>query len=274
MTTFIILVSAVVPILLVVVILGAMMRSQKATDDLLQRGTPARGRILQLGTTGGSVAVMGHRHLKLVLTVEVWPQMGQPYTASFEQLISELQLPSVQPGAQVELRIDPQNPNRIALASVGGAAGMAQQPMGQQPMGPGAAWGAQAPMGAPMPVAVMTPQYKSAVPMIAIIMFFTTVPTAAILLYVFWDFGSLFGSSSRSSDDEDDETGSASDEDEKPKKKKGGVCAQAVRCCKVVAQGAAASACENFEKGMPVEGCRQALDGYKQGAKALGKSCD
>lgn len=271
MMTGIILVSVLVPIVLVVVIMGALMRGQKATDELLQRGMPARGRILQLGTTGGSVAVMGHRHLKLTLTVEVHPQMGQPYTATFEQLISELQIPSIQPGAPVELRVDPQNPMRIALASVGGAGAMGQQPMGQ----PGQ-WGAQgqAPMGAPMPVAVMTPQYKSAVPMIAIIMFFTTVPTAAILLYVFWDFGSMFGGSSRSSDDESSDKSSDESDEEKPKKKKGGVCAQAAACCKVVGQGAAASACDNFDKGMPVEGCRSALDGYKKAAKALGKSCD
>ncbi|MBL9022544.1 MAG: hypothetical protein JNL21_10090 [Myxococcales bacterium] len=273
-TIVIILVSAIVPIALVVFIMGALMKGQKATNDLLQRGTPARGRILQLGTTGGSVAVMGHRHLKLILTVEVWPQMGQPYTATFEQLISELQLPSVQPGAQVELRVDPQNPSRIALASVGGAGAMGQQPMGQQPMGQPGPWGAQpqAPMGAPMPVAVMTPQYKSAVPMIAIIMFFTTVPTVGILLYVFWDFESMFGGSSSKSSSDDDE--SASDDEEKPKKKKGGVCSQAAACCKVIGQGTAASACDNFEKGMPVSGCRQALDGYKQAAKAMGKSCD
>ncbi len=211
MTTIIILVSVLLPIALVVLIMGSLMKGQKATDELLRTGMPARGRILQLGTTGGSVAVMGHRHLKLVLTVEVHPQMGAPYQATFEQLISELQLPSVQPGAQIELRIDPRNPARMALAGVGGGP-MAQQPMGApmgQPMGgyPGqqqGAWGQQQPMGAapgmqPMgvqPMAVMTPQYKSAFPMMAIIMFMTTVPTAAILLYVFVDFGSLFGGSS------------------------------------------------------------------------------
>ncbi|NUO48572.1 MAG: hypothetical protein HOV80_06920 [Polyangiaceae bacterium] len=276
MTIVIILVSTILPIALVVVIMGALMKSQKQTDELLRTGTPARGRILQLGTTGGSVAVMGHRHLKLILTVEVHPQMGAPYHATFEQLVSELQLPSVQPGAEIELRIDPRNPARMAMAGVGA------QGMGQ----PQAAWGQQQPgyrappaMG-PAPVAVMTPQYKSAFPMMAIIMFMTTVPIAVIMLYVFVDFGSMFGSSSSSSDDDDEKSKSDSDETDsdskksKKKKSSGGVCAQAAACCKVISGGVADDACKNFEKGMPVEGCRQALDGYKTAAKAQNKSCD
>jgi hypothetical protein len=237
MTTVIILVSVLLPIVLVVTIMGSLMKGQKATDELLRNGTPARGRILQLGTTGGSVAVMGHRHLKLVLTVEVHPQMGAPYQATFEQLISELQLPSVQPGAQIQLRIDPRNPARMAMAGVGGGP-MAQQPMGQamggypgqQPMG---GYPGQQPMGM-QPMAVMTPQYKSAFPMMAIIMFMTTVPVGAILLYTFVDFGSMFGGSSSS--DEDDET--KSDDEEKPKKKSlvRRICGRA-KGARVVVQG-------------------------------------
>jgi hypothetical protein len=270
MTLIIILASVLLPIVLVVVIMGSLMKGQKQVDELLRTGMPARGRILQLGTTGGSVAVMGHRHLKLILTVEVHPQMGAPYQASFEQLISELQLPSVQPGAEIDLRIDPRNPARMAMAGVGsGPMGQPQQAWGQQQPGYRAP-----PVMGPAPVAVMTPQYKSAMPMILIMLFVTTVPTAAILLYVFVDFSTMFGSSSS---DEDEEKSEASDEDgseKKKSKKKKGVCAQAAACCKVVGGGAAASACDNFDDGMPVEGCRQALDGYKKAAKAMNKSCD
>jgi hypothetical protein len=39
--------------------------------------------------------------------------------------------------------------------------------------------------------------------------------------------------------------------------------------------GSGAGACANFDSGMmPVEGCRQALDGYERSAKAMGQSCD
>ncbi len=272
--TLIIILSAVIPIVLVVVIVGGLMRSQQQTDQLLSTGIPARGRILQLGTTGGSVAVMGHRHLKLILTVEVHPAMGAPYMANFTQLISELQLPSVQPGAYVELRVDPKNPARVALASVGGP------PPGMPPQGHGQGWGGapQQPMGfAPQPVqmGVAQPNYKSALPFIAFMMFITTVPTAAILLYVFGGFGNWFGASqssdgAREEEEEEDEPAA-----EKKSKKSGGTCAKAAQCCKVVSQGAASSACENWERaGSNEAACTQALDGYKQAAKSLKKSCD
>ncbi|MBL8743725.1 MAG: hypothetical protein JNK04_21595, partial [Myxococcales bacterium] len=135
--TLIIVLSALLPIVLVAVIVGGLMRGQAKTDTLIRTGIPARGRILQLGTTGGSVAVMGHRHLKLVFTVEVQPQMGAPYMATFEQLVSELQIPSVQPGAMIDLRIDPKNPAHMAMAGVASPA--MQAPM-QQGMGQGQ-WG-------------------------------------------------------------------------------------------------------------------------------------
>lgn len=279
--TLIIIFSAVVPIVLVAVIVGGLMRGQAKTDTLLRTGIPARGRILQLGTTGGSVAVMGHRHLKLVFTVEVHPQMGAPYVANFEQLVSELQIASVQPGAMIELRIDPKNPGHMAMAGVTPAGMAAPQQQGQwgqqQPMGQ-AGYGApgMGPQGfAPQPVmGVAQPNYKSALPFILFMVFITTVPTAAILLYVFGSFNGIFGSSSSSSskDSEDEET-----EEEKPKKSKASdTCKKATKCCKVVAQGQAAAeaACENWEKNNMEAGCAAALDGYKQGATALKKSCD
>jgi len=282
----IILISTLLPIAIIALVLGGLMRGQQQTTQLLQTGMPARGRILQLGTTGGSVAVMGHRHLKLVLTVEVQPQMGAPYTATFEQLISELQIPSVQPGAMIELRIDRANPQRMALASVlpAGSAPMPQGPWGQpagygspppmgmaggpmgmagQPMGMA---GAQQPMG----IGVMTPQYKSAMPRIIFMMLLTTVPIAIVMGYFFVDWGRYFGSSSSESESESDESGTTHTK----KKAKGGVCKQAAACCKVIS-GSASSACDNFDSGMmPAEGCRQALDTYKQSAKQMKKSCD
>lgn len=249
---------------MVVVIMTALMKGQAKTDELLRTGLPARGRILQLGTTGGSVAVMGHRHLNLMLTVEVQsPINGAVYTTSFQQLVSELQIPSVQPGALVELRIDPHNPQRLALAGtlIQGQQGFSQQQGYRQPG-----------LGQPMGVNVMTPNYKSALPRIIIMMLVTTLPIAIIMGYVFVDWDSLLGRNSTSdAADDDDEA----DAPAKKKTKSKGVCARAAACCKVVSQGAGAQACESYEKGlMPVDGCKQALEGYETAAKAMKKSCD
>jgi len=81
-----------------------------------------------------------------------------------------------------------------------------------------------------------------------VIMLVTTVPITVIMLYTFVDFSALTGDGPE-----------------------GGYCAAAARCCKVVGNGN--SACDNFEDGMPVEGCKQALESYKKAAKAMGKSC-
>jgi hypothetical protein len=263
-TGIIVILSIALPIVMVVVIMTALMKGQAKTDELLRTGLPARGRILQLGTTGGSVAVMGHRHLNLILTVEVQsPINGAVYTTNFQQLVSELQIPSVQPGALVELRIDPHNPQRIALAGtlMQGQQGFPQQQGYRQPG-----------VGQPMGVNVMTPNYKSALPRIIIMMLVTTLPIAIIMGYVFVDWDSLLGRNSTSDavDDEDETAAPA-----KKKTKSKGVCARAAACCKVLAQGAGAQACENYEKDlMPVEGCKQALEGYETAAKAMKKSCD
>jgi len=43
----------------------------------------------------------------------------------------------------------------------------------------------------------------------------------------------------------------------------------------MVISGSSASACDNFDNGgMPVEGCKHALENYKKAAKAMKKSCD
>ncbi len=247
--TWIIILSTVVPIVIVVAILLTLMRRQDKTSQLLQTGTPARGRILQIAPTGSSIAVMGHRHLQLQITCEVTQGMA-PYTASFTQHISEVQLPSVQPGAFVELRIDPANPSRMAIASV--------VPQGQPMQQPGG-WGQpQGSFGAPIAIGVSQPNVRSAIPFIVIMLVVTTVPTLGILWYVFRS-SSPFGFPS-GGEQKDTPAGSGGD-----------TCEQAAKCCKVVTpQG---GVCDNY-KNMPEAGCRSALDGLKQSAKAMKKTCD
>lgn len=83
-----------------------------------------------------------------------------------------------------------------------------------------------------------------------VIMLVTTVPITLIMLYTFVDFSGLTGGGPE-----------------------GGYCEAAARCCKTVSSGSAA--CDNFAgSGMPVEGCKQALEGYEKSAKALGKTCE
>jgi hypothetical protein len=54
-----------------------------------------------------------------------------------------------------------------------------------------------------------------------------------------------------------------------------GVCAQAIRCCEVAAQGNASAAnCKNMGKvGVPESVCEQSLRSFSEMAKAKGKTC-
>lgn len=252
-TLIIIIVSAILPIGIITLVFTSLMKGKAAHDQLLKTGQPARGRILQLGHTGMSVAVMGHRHIKLMLTCEVHPSFGPPYQATFEQLVSELQLGSVQPGAQVDLRVDPANPQRIAMAAVI-PAGQPMQQQGAWGQQPHAGWGHQQQGGfvqAPIAMGIAQPNYKSSLPMVLIILFFTTVPITVIMVWAFVDTSQWFGTEEQ--------------------KSKGGVCGQLVECCKTVS--GENGSCDNY-KNLPAQGCQSALDSMRQAAKAQNKTCD
>ena len=271
--------------------IGGITGNQAEQNRILQTGQPAAGRVVGLGTTGTTVTIMGHRHLQLALTIEVQVPGRPPYVVQTTQLISELRIPSLQPGAQLSLRVDPMNPNKIAIAdgapppaggfapqAAGGWPGAPGGPMagapGQPMMGaPGAygappqqgAWGG-APMAPGMGMAgpgmgFVAPDVGQAMkksllsPMSLFIFFITTVPITVIMLAVFVDWSAIFGG--------DEESGVP----------KGGYCEATARCCKVVFANAANASCDQM-KNLPGAGCKQAFEGYQQSAKAQGKTCE
>jgi hypothetical protein len=80
--------------------------------QLQQSGLPASARILEIWDTGITVnddPVIGMR-------VEIVRPDGTVYSARIaKSLISRLDIPRFQPGATVSVRIDPRNPDRVAL---------------------------------------------------------------------------------------------------------------------------------------------------------------
>lgn len=133
------------------------------------------------------------------------------------------------------------------------------QPMpGQMPMGgmpgpgyPGQGYPGQMPMGQPMMMGgpIMVSGTTAGIAMSAkrgmgftiFMVCITTLPILAVMVYTFADF---------------------SGED---------YCEKAAECCEEISGSAAGAACKNFESGMPVEGCKQALEGFKRSPG--GKKC-
>ena len=77
-----------------------------------EAGTPATARILKIWDTGITVnddPVIG-------LEVEIAREDGSAYTATIpKSLISRLDVPQFQPGMSVGVRIDPQDPAKVAI---------------------------------------------------------------------------------------------------------------------------------------------------------------
>jgi len=111
--------GAVVLLLAVIVTLALLsMRRQRQLDALLASGAPRRARVLRLAPEGTTITYRGQRWVGLTLTVEV--EGPAPYAATFAQKIAERYIASIQPGAIVDVRVDPARPTRVAFAGIAG----------------------------------------------------------------------------------------------------------------------------------------------------------
>ena len=78
---------------------------------ILAIGVPASARIVRLVDTG--ITINDDPVVEFIL--EVTPESGEPYTASTRALVSRLDVPAVQPGRVVPVKVDPADPSRVAL---------------------------------------------------------------------------------------------------------------------------------------------------------------
>lgn len=91
-------------------------------SDLLQHGQPATATVLAVHDTGMTI---NNIYAVLELTLEIHPPQRSPYTVRSRTLLSRTQWGLLQPGMVVQVRVDPQNPRRVALESI--TAGQASQ---------------------------------------------------------------------------------------------------------------------------------------------------
>lgn len=124
------LVIVVGSVLLTVVIVGGVLFGvirmfKKMGDDaaerarLLREGIQAGARVMGVQATGGEIIINGARSLGLMIQLEVHAPGRPPYPATMTTMISELQIPQIQPGAMLTIRIDRMNPANMALEAAG-----------------------------------------------------------------------------------------------------------------------------------------------------------
>lgn len=89
----------------------AMVDGLAAKERLAQTGVPAGGRLLQVQQTGRLV----NYNPEIQALVEVQhPQFGT-YQVQTTAVVPQIAIPRAQPGAPVQVRVDPMNKNEIAL---------------------------------------------------------------------------------------------------------------------------------------------------------------
>lgn len=89
----------------------AMMDGFAAKERLAQTGVPAQGRLVHVQQTGRLV----NYQPEISATVEVeHPQLGT-YTAQTTAIVPQIAIPRAQPGAAVQVRVNPENPQDLAL---------------------------------------------------------------------------------------------------------------------------------------------------------------
>lgn len=128
--------------------LSPLLAQQAETQRLLAVGMPCAARVLQIEQTGTTVAMMGEQSYELRFRLEVTPPaamayrgMSAPYQAEMVSLVPMLAVPRVQPGCVISVRVDPQDPRKMAFDSAAPPAPAQAYPvaMGAYPTGSPAA---------------------------------------------------------------------------------------------------------------------------------------
>jgi hypothetical protein len=78
---------------------------------ILERGIPARARIISARQTG----VMVNYQPQVSFQLEVEPPSGTPYHAETKAVIPMVNIPQFQPGGEVSVKIHPTDPTKVVL---------------------------------------------------------------------------------------------------------------------------------------------------------------
>lgn len=105
------LLSALVPLGIMILVFRAIAKQQEASRELMRTGIPARAVVQSLGETGITI----NNQPQLSIGLEVHPPEGDPYLVSMSRVTSILEIPRLQPGAEVAVVIDRKNPRNLVL---------------------------------------------------------------------------------------------------------------------------------------------------------------
>ncbi len=107
-------VIGVLTIAIIVIVFRKVGAMSAPNRELLATGESAQATIVNLWDTGTTV----NDNPLVGLLLEVRPTSRPPYQVKTSLLISRLQIPQYQPGRVLAVKVDPKNPEKVAIAGV------------------------------------------------------------------------------------------------------------------------------------------------------------
>ncbi len=107
--------TILVVVMLIILIAGFWLgfRPQIRRNRMVRTGTPAQATVLRIQETGWTVQG-NYGQAKLTLRVEP-PEGARPYEVTTKTLINRFDIPAYQPGASLQVVIDPSDPHKVAV---------------------------------------------------------------------------------------------------------------------------------------------------------------
>ena len=90
----------------------------KERKRILAIGRPARAKIISLGESGRGVVTVNNQPF-VSLKLEIYDGNKPPYQVEIKTIIARLDIPRFQPGVMLGVKIDPQNPQNVAIDPAG-----------------------------------------------------------------------------------------------------------------------------------------------------------
>ncbi len=107
------LISLAITIVLALVIIRFIRKTMGQDRNIVENGIPAHAKILSVRQTG----VMLNNQPQVEFLLEVHPPSGMPYQAQAKAVVSLIQIPQVQPGTEVAVKIDPTDQSKVVFSS-------------------------------------------------------------------------------------------------------------------------------------------------------------
>jgi hypothetical protein len=103
-------------IVLVLVIRRFIQKKVGPDRTVLEQGIAAKAKIISVQQTN----MLVNYQPQAIFQLEVYPPSGMPYQATTKTVISMVNIPQYQPGAEISVKIHPTDPTKVEIDWLGG----------------------------------------------------------------------------------------------------------------------------------------------------------